>query len=184
MFGSEIFKDELALINDGVLRDFTEFYLDENYVPDYFWHIGASSTGKFHPAFAQGEGGLVRHTKAVVMIEQELLRMSSYAYMKEDYKDYATIACILHDTAKYGLDEFDKSEYEYHGENASKNIDTAWVNFFGEHAPYLLTHAVHSHMGQWTTDERPFTTIDRLVHLSDYIASRNFIDIPVLHGEE
>ena len=40
-------------------------------------------------------------------------------------------------------------------------------------------------MGQWSTDkdDRPFTQIDRCVHLADYIASRSFIDIPNLIQE-
>ena len=29
----------------------------------------------------------------------------------------------------------------------------------------------------------PFTDIDRLVHLADYIASRNFIDIPEITSD-
>ena len=181
---SEIFKDEIALIQDEVLRDFAKYFFDADYVPDYFWHIGASSTGKFHPAFAQGEGGLVRHTKAVVMFVEELLRMSSYAYMKDSYKDYARIACLVHDIAKYGCDDFDKEQYSQHGFNAKCIVAQAWFDFFGAEAPWLLLNAIHSHMGQWSNDEKPFTTIDRLVHLSDYCASRNFIDIPALHGEE
>jgi hypothetical protein len=37
---------------------------------DYFFTIPASSTGKNHPPFSLGEGGLVRHTKCVVyMVE-------------------------------------------------------------------------------------------------------------------
>ena len=37
-------------------------------------------------------------------------------------------------------------------------------------------------MGQWSTDkeDRPFTQIDRCVHMADYMASRSFIDIPNL----
>jgi hypothetical protein len=40
-------------------------------------------------------------------------------------------------------------------------------------------------MGQWVDDkeDKPFTTIDRVVHLADYIASRSFLDIPTLSAE-
>ena len=40
-------------------------------------------------------------------------------------------------------------------------------------------------MGQWTTDkaDRPFTPIDRLVHMADYMASRSFIDIPEINAD-
>lgn len=50
----EIFKNELELIKDEKLRAFTDFYLS-NRVPSYFWEIGASSSGKYHPPFSQGK---------------------------------------------------------------------------------------------------------------------------------
>ena len=93
------FERELDLIVNDDLRMAVKYYMDEA-VPDYFWTDGASSSGKYHPEFSQGVGGLVRHTKAVVMFAEELLRMSSYAYMREEYKDYVIAACIIHDTAK------------------------------------------------------------------------------------
>ena len=62
----ELFNTEINRIESEDLRSFVRYYLDE-YTPDYFWKIGASSSGKYHPVFSQGEGGLVRHTKAVCM---------------------------------------------------------------------------------------------------------------------
>jgi hypothetical protein len=40
-------------------------------------------------------------------------------------------------------------------------------------------------MGQWSTEkeDRPFTNIDRCVHMADYMASRSFIDIPSITEE-
>jgi hypothetical protein len=40
-------------------------------------------------------------------------------------------------------------------------------------------------MGQWSTEkeDRPFTNIDRCVHMADYMASRSFIDIPQITME-
>ena len=114
----KIFDKELNLIVDEELRMMVKSYMEER-VPDHFWEDGASSSGKYHPKFSQGVGGLVRHTKAVVMFAEELLRMSSYAYMKEEYKDYVIAACIIHDTMKYGLGEYDKSEYKNHARNAA-----------------------------------------------------------------
>ena len=80
------FERELNLIVNEELRMAVKAYLEEE-TPDYFWTDGASSSGKYHPSFSQGVGGLVRHTKAVVMFAEELLRMSSYAYMREEYKE-------------------------------------------------------------------------------------------------
>lgn len=182
----KMFEKEIETIQSEDYRDFVRFYL-ETYVPEYFFHIGASSSGKFHPQFAQGEGGLVRHTRAVCLFLEELLRMSSYAYMKDEYKDLARVACICHDTAKYGRGvEMDTTEYKNHAKNAAIAVDLAWEEFFGCPAPFLLVNAISSHMGQWSTDrdDRPFTNVDRAVHMADYMASRPFIDIPLISGEE
>lgn len=183
--GNTLFKREIQLIQSEDYRDFVKWYFDEK-VGDWFWTSGASSSGKYHPVFAQGEGGLVRHTRSVVMVCEELLRLNTYLYMKDEYKDYAIMACLLHDTCKYGAgDEMDKTAYRNHGALASGNVDKAWIEFFEEPAPDLLKMAIRSHMGQWVEnkDDRPFTTLDRLVHLADYIASRSFWDIPSLTAE-
>jgi hypothetical protein len=181
----KLFEREINLIVNEDLRMAVKSYLEEA-TPDYFWTDGASASGKFHPKFSQGIGGLVRHTKAVVMFAEELLRMSSYAYMQEEYKDYVIAACLVNDTIKYGEEEFDKSEYKNHARNAAD----AFAFWCENNSPigephFLLLNAIRSHMGQWSTDkeDRPFTSVDRCVHMADYIASRNFIDIPSIMDE-
>ena len=182
---SQFFEREILNIESEDLRDFVRFFFNEK-VGAWFWESGASSSGKYHPKFAQGEGGLVRHTRAVEMVCEELMRMSSYAYMKAEYKDYARVACLLHDTRKYGSgDAEDKNCYAQHGKLAADDVAAAWQEFFGSPCSAFLYHAILSHMGQWVEDreDRPFTNIDRLVHLADYIASRSFFDIPQITEE-
>ena len=165
---SDVFENEIQAIQSEDFRDFVRFYFDEK-VGEWFKKSGASSTGNFHPKFCL-----------------ELLRMNTYAYMKDTYKDYAIMACLLHDTCKYGTgNDIDKTCYPIHGELAAEQVAQAWFEFFGAPAPELLCMAIRSHMGQWVENKenRPFTNIDRLVHLSDYIASRNFIDIPQITDE-
>ena len=180
----KLFEREINLIVNEELRMAVKSYMEEA-TPTYFWTDGASSSGKYHPAFSQGVGGLIRHTKAVVMFAEELLRMSSYAYMKDEYKDYVIAACILHDTCKYGMYEYDKAEYKNHACNAANNFSD-WCSNFDDFCPsdYLL-NAIAAHMGQWSTDknDRPFTSVDRCVHMADYMASRSFIDIPTITEE-
>ena len=181
----KLFERELALIKNKELRTATAGYL-ETYVPNYFWTDGASASGKYHPKFSHGESGLVRHTKAVVMFAEELLRMSSYSFMNEEYKDYVICACIVHDTVKYGFtDELDKTEYANHAHNASVLFTEYCENEMGFTPHFLLTQAIRSHMGQWSTnkDDKPFSNVDRCVHMADYMASRSFIDIPTLTAE-
>lgn len=177
-----MFTTELAYIKNPELRAAVAEYMN-TCAPAYFFTTGASSSGKYHPAFSQGEGGLVRHTKAVVMVLDELMRLSTNAYMPEDYKDYAYAAAIMHDTCKYGMTaEMDKAAYSDHAKNAAINWETFCAEAGLAFSP-LIGMAIRAHMGQWTTDkeDKPFTPIDRVVHLADYIASRSFIDIPALH---
>lgn len=179
MIKAEHFSHELALIADEELATMVSLFLEER-VPTYFWTDGASSSGKYHPQFSQGKGGLVRHTKAVVLFAEELLRMSSYSFMRDDHKDFVIAACILHDTIKYGFNEnIDKAEYKNHAKNAAYAFRMFCLEHDYQPSEYLLS-AIRSHMGQWSTnkDDKPFTPIDRCVHMADYMASRSFIDIP------
>ena len=179
-----LFERELNLIVCEDLRSAVrEFLIDGT--PDYFWINGASSSGKYHPAFSQGIGGLVRHTKAVVMFAEELLRMSSYSYLTDEHKDYVIAACILHDTCKYGVGEFTKEEYKNHSRNAAKAFKDFCEQVMDYQPSEYLLQAIRSHMGQWSTEreDRPFTPIDRCVHMADYMASRSFIDIPQIMEE-
>lgn len=181
---STYFNRELNLITDENLRMAVEAYFNER-VPKWFFESGASASGKFHPVFSQGEGGLVRHVKAVVMFAEELLRMSSYAYMPNAYKDYVIVACLIHDCAKYGMsDEMDKGAYKEHAPNGAKMFDMFMREKYSVCAPEKLLDAVRTHMGQWSDkDDKPFTPIDRCVHMADYMASRSFIDIPSIWEE-
>lgn len=180
----DLFARELDIIVDEDLRAIVRAFLIER-TPDYFWTDGASSSGKFHPEFAHNIGGLVRHTKAVVMFAEELLKLSTYAYMKDEHKDYVIASCILHDTIKYGFgNEIQKEEYKNHARNASHAFYLFCRECDYTPSPYMLD-AMCAHMGQWSThkEDRPFTNIDRCVHLADYMASRSFIDIPTISYE-
>ena len=66
-----VFEKELKYINNDSYRNDAMYLLDA--LPDYFYEIPAASTGKYHPQYAQGDGGLVRHTKAAVRMAYELL---------------------------------------------------------------------------------------------------------------
>lgn len=64
------FNKEISYIKNERIRNSLITILD--LLPDYFYHIPASSTGKYHPEFTLGDKGLVRHTKAAVRIAYEL----------------------------------------------------------------------------------------------------------------
>ena len=72
---SDVFNTEINYIKDKRLRDNLVIIL--NMLPDYFYEVPASSTGKYHPSFSLGEGGLVRHSKVATRIGYTLLNNDS-----------------------------------------------------------------------------------------------------------
>ena len=86
----------LNTIISNDIREFAEVLVDG--LPDYIWHVGASSTGKYHPAYSLGDGGLMRHQIAVV-------RFLNYFFELEQYNtqfttremDLMRVAGLIHD---------------------------------------------------------------------------------------
>ena len=78
----EVFENEIVLIKDEDIRDSLRTLIDK--IPDYFFTIPASSTGKYHPLYATGDGGLVRHTKAAVRMANELFGIYKFPDRTKD----------------------------------------------------------------------------------------------------
>lgn len=75
----------------------------------------ASTSGRFHPEFSLGEGGLVRHTKAAVRIAIELFRDSvfnTFEFMEHE-QDLIIMALILHDGLKQGWNEEGHTRFDH-----------------------------------------------------------------------
>ena len=103
------------------------------------------------PKFAQGEGGLVRHTKAAVSIAKELLVLEQYDF-SENEKDQIYAALILHDTYKAGKDS---SEYDSRKSytTVTEHPVIAHDMIYDASDPDAATVAdlIITHMGQWNT---------------------------------
>jgi hypothetical protein len=69
-------------------------------LPEYFYHVPASSTGKYHPDYALGDGGLYRHVQASVGIAVDLFRIYEFTPNEEDL---IIASLMLHDGWKQGL---------------------------------------------------------------------------------
>ena len=101
------FEKEFEYIKDTDLREDAKYLV--GILPDYFFEVDASSTGKYHPKYAAGEMGLARHVKAAVKFANELLINPSIGkpYSDRD-KDLIIIALLIHDGLKYGKVKTDK----------------------------------------------------------------------------
>ena len=172
---------ELDLIKTPAIRTLVEHCLKR--VPEYFWTMPASTTGKYHPAYTLGEGGLVRHTKAAVWIANELLRLDMFkriAVMSDEI--YA--ALILHDTVKKGMDGSAYTTTD-HPLQASELVQRVANDTCCDHPSVrTIRRLIETHMGQWTTDfdgnevlPKPHSAEQSFVHLCDYLASRKLLTV-------
>ncbi len=178
----KIFEIELDYIINPNIREFTEKAL--NKLPEYFFSIPASSTGKFHPSYALGDGGLIRHTQAAVRIAVELFRIDLFKYT-EDEKDMIISSLILHDGCKSGLNhsKYTVTEHPLVVAKFIKNDDEL-IESLDKNTLNIITRCIESHMGQWTKDfktkkdvlPRPKTKIQNFVHWCDYLASRKCLE--------
>lgn len=178
---SLIFSEILSSIENDKYRDFARALIET--IPDYFWDIGASSTGKYHPEYTLGDLGLARHTVALVRILNHMLTVESMQSVYDSEKrDCLRIAGMMHDTRKCG-NEYKKFTTFDHPLLAGQVVRN--VEFDGdlssEDREFIAT-CIESHMGQWNTDRRssitlpkPETASQRLLHLCDYLASRKDI---------
>ena len=155
-------------------------------LPDYFFEIPASSTGKYHPEYALGEGGLLRHTKAAVRIAVELLSdpLISNKY-KPDEQDLMIMGLILHDGLKLGLEREKYTRFDHPILMADYIIDNEEKLDLEVEEIEFLTDVIKTHMGIWTTDyngvevlEKPVTKYQNFVHMCDYLASRKCLLLP------
>lgn len=177
---SENINYELSLISEPNLRQIvTDFF--EIRVPDYFFVCPASSTGKHHPQISQGQGGLVRHTKAVVMIAEDLLKLDMWSQLLPK-KDMIISACLIHDTFKLGDPQEKYTKHEHPQLAGEKFKEFTELYQYSEEKIDEICKMVSSHMGQWNTNThsnvilpKPATPQEKFVHMCDFIASRSFI---------
>lgn len=180
----EVFKREINYIKDSARRKDLKTLI--GLLPDYFFEVPAASTGKYHPDFAQGEGGLVRHTKVAVRIAYELLTNNTVGIKYNDKdKDLIIMALVLHDGVKSGMEHSKYTKFDHpllvsklimeNKDKLSLEIDDI----------RKICSMIESHMGEWTVDPytkedvlpKPRTAEQRFVHMCDFLASRKFLDV-------
>lgn len=179
----EKFKTEINYIKKEKYRENARILV--NMLPDYFFEVAASSTGKYHPSFALGEGGLLRHTKVAVKIAKELLEDESIGYMfKDDEKDLIIISIMMHDGLKHGIVKEKYTRFDHPILMANFIKENIGKLTLTEGEVEFISGAISSHMGPWTTNPysdvtlpKPKNKYQRFVHMCDFLASRKFLDV-------
>jgi uncharacterized protein (DUF3820 family) len=169
-----------TIVNEDI-RECAQVLVNE--LPDYIWHVGASSTGKYHPAYSLGEGGLMRHQIAVVRFLNFFFELEQYnTKFTGRERDLMRVAGLIHDGRKSGEQEdyehskFTKFDHPIQMANVIRSYDG---QFLTHDDIEFMAHCVESHMGSWNTDRKsgvvlpkPMDEYQQFVHLADYLASR------------
>ena len=179
----KILEEELLTFETDYIKKFTEIAL--NNVPRYFYEIPASLSGKYHPKYTLGEGGLVRHTKGALRIANHLLSLEQYKnlFYTQIERDLIRASILLHDAFKQGDYESGQTKHNH------PNICADWLlKLEQKENPSIyvkvIADNIRSHMGEWNVSkydsnvlEKPKTESQKFVHLCDYLASRKDIEI-------
>lgn len=178
----------MTFLNQKILELVNEYF---DKIPNYFYEVPASSTGKYHPSFDHGNGGLLRHTQMACEMLQEFQRMDEYKHL--NFFDMM-IACILHDTFKNGYVDNNRTVASHasiaadefydtyiHHRYSQKDLEETMGNVTYNYAAELykrivdICNMIRTHMGSWGAI-KPKTESERLVHLVDYVVSRKCWD--------
>ena len=170
------------ILNTFVNNDIKEFAVELlNTLPDYVWHVGASSTGKYHPEYSLGDGGLMRHQVAVVRFLNFFFELEQYNKGFTDREmDLMRVAGLIHDGRKSGeQSDYEKSKYTKFDHPVRMAEVVKAANGLTQAERDFIAHCIESHMGQWNVDKKtkfelnkPNDDYQKLVHLADYLASR------------
>ena len=178
----DVFKTELNYIKNSKYRKNAEVLI--SLLPDYFFEVPASSTGKYHPSFAQGQGGLVRHTKVAVKIAHELLNSILGQSFNQEEKDLIILALILHDGLKHGNPKEEYVRFDHPVLIAKFIQNNQKRTTFNDKEIQFLTNIISSHMGPFNTNKYsdvilpiPKNKYQKFVHMCDLLASRKFLDV-------
>ena len=163
------------------IKEFAIVLLDN--LPEYIWHIGASSTGKYHPAYSLGEGGLMRHQMAVVRFLNFFFELEQYnSKLTSREMDLMRLSGLIHDGRKSGTQEdYEASKYTKfdHPLQMAEVVRSYDGQYLNHEEIEMVADIISRHMGAWNTDKKSNTTLPkpnnkyaRMVHLADYLASR------------
>lgn len=171
------FTTQLSKIKDKEVRHLAVCVLQN--VPQRFFTMPASTTGKYHSKVSLGEGGLVRHTKLLVKILLELLELEQYSDLKP-MRDELICAGILHDSLKAGWNLDNEYTVNEHPNLAADFVmeKALEMKTLPKEVINRICHLIRAHSGQWDCDgllPKPVTNAERLLHVADYLSSRKWI---------
>ena len=180
-----IFDEILETFENNDVKKFAEKCIEA--APKYFFLVPASSSLKYHPAYAcETPLGLAKHTVALVRILNHMFNVESIrSQFTSRERDLLRVAGIAHDMMKSGTqEEYEQNKYTKfdHPMRAARMVLT--IDGLLDDEKRFIANAIASHMGQWNTDKRSDVVLPKprnkhqiIIHLADYLASRKDIEI-------
>lgn len=174
----DIFKEELELLSDIRIREFTKLCLAN--APDYFFtDCPASSTGKYHPLNEISWDGTIIHTKKVFNIAYALTRGLDI----ENNRDVVCSACIIHDLVKRGWNGGQWTQ-KNHPQLAAELVNSIQkdTQLLTDSEFKVIYSSVFNHYGPWTIKRyaKPlfkYSLEELCLYISDYLASKRFLNV-------
>lgn len=178
----KIFVNEINDIQDADLKKLAKSLIEN--ADDYFFTVAASSSGKYHPPFDLGDGGLIRHTRCVIFMAEsvaESLNMTQYD------KDCLIVAALAHDIKKQGDGSGSHTVWEHptYAKDYLYAVHKTSKSKVPKDVIDKIAGAIESHMGKWGHDSAfckgnkplpmPETEFEKALQIADYIASRKEI---------
>ena len=178
----DLFIDEYKYIKDKKYVDNLKIMI--NLLPDYFFEVPASSTGKYHPEFSLGRGGLLRHSKFAAKLAYEMYQDESITGVFSDSeKDLMIFAILIHDGLKSGLKKEEYTRFDHPILMANYIRDNKDKLTLTKGEIEFIATCIETHMGPWITNykgeevlRKPVNKYQKFVHMCDFLASRKFIN--------
>ncbi len=154
--------------------------------PEWFWHVPASMSGKYHPRRTKSLGGLVEHTKLASLWAGFLLNL--YDIRDTITRNEVLVAVLLHDLFKFSGPTGQRENYvKRHGVWAATALTEYWASAkrspagIDSDSMTRIIQAVACHMGRWgdgpSEDELKegdqAKLVFRIVQEADYCASQD-----------
>ena len=94
---AEIFNSVVDTFENADIKELVIKMIDD--IPNYFFDVGASSTGKYHPRYALGDLGLARHTVALCRFMNHMFAIEqTQNKFNSRERDLLRLAGIMHDS--------------------------------------------------------------------------------------
>jgi len=166
-----------SMLATDFIKEVFHSHMDK--VPEEFFTAPASSSGKYHPDYSLGEGGLVRHSATVVFLAMDIGQLW---HVQGPARDSVVLAAAVHDSFKGGRPGEWEGTVKNHADLAAdallEQLPKA-QNTLEQKCLITASDAVREHMSLWgmsPTNLRATEHVASTVIMADYMASRKYFE--------